>query len=121
MELSRESTDANLIRAWEPGRVRIGENWLSGNLIVTAEHVVTDWSAEDPGALTVEQLAPAIDLKPEIILLGTGADMLMPDVALMASLAERGIGLETMNTASACRTFNVLVHEQRRVAAVLFN
>ena len=55
------------------------------------------------------------------MLLGTGGAMLLPDVDLMALLAKRGIGLEIMSTAAACRTFNVLVHEQRRVVAALFN
>jgi uncharacterized protein len=54
-------------------------------------------------------------------LLGTGSEMLLPDVDLMAKLGARSIGLEIMSTPAACRTFNVLLHEQRRVIAALFN
>ena len=58
---------------------------------------------------------------PEIVLLGTGAEVLLPDLDLMAALAARAIGLEIMSTPAACRTFNVLVHERRRVVAALVN
>ena len=51
------------------------------------------------------------------MLLGTGATLVWPDEDLMAALAARGVGLEIMSTAAACRTYNVLVHERRRVVA----
>jgi uncharacterized protein len=121
VQLTRESSAANLIRAWEAGRVLIGERWLSGNFIVSAEKILDDWSAADPLALSLDDLALAIELQPEIILIGTGSVIVLPDVDLMAALAERAIGLEIMTTPAACRTYNVLVHEQRRVVAALFN
>lgn len=121
MQLTRESSAANLIRAWEAGRILIGERWVRGNFIVSAEKILDDWSAADPVALSLDDLATAIDLRPEIILIGTGSVMVLPDVDLMAALAERAIGLEVMTTPAACRTYNVLVHEQRRVVAALFN
>jgi uncharacterized protein len=121
VQLTRESSAANLIRAWEAGRVLIGERWVSGNFIVSAEKILDDWSAADPLALSLDDLALAIELQPEIILIGTGSVMVLPDVDLMAALAERAIGLEIMTTPAACRTYNVLVHEQRRVVAALFN
>jgi uncharacterized protein len=121
VQLTRESSAANLIRAWEAGRVLIGERWLSGNFIVSAEKILDDWSAADPLALSLDDLALAIELQPEIILIGTGSVMVLPDVDLVAALAERAIGLEIMTTPAACRTYNVLVHEQRRVVAALFN
>lgn len=121
LQLTKETTESNVIRAWEQGRVRVGERWLSGNLIITAEYIVTDWTDEAPHALSLEHLEPAIDLDPEIILIGTGVEALLPDVGLMAALAERRIGVEIMTTPSACRTYNVLIHEGRRVAVALFN
>lgn len=121
MQITRENTAANLIRAYEPGRVRVGERWLPGNVIVSADRLIENWTTTEPAALTVAELEHALALDPEIVLLGTGGAMLLPDVDLMALLAKRGIGLEIMSTAAACRTFNVLVHEQRRVVAALFN
>jgi uncharacterized protein len=121
MQLIRETSELNLIRAWEGGRVLIGDRWVGGNLILSAERIIVDWAVQDPHALSLEDLGAALALEPEIILIGTGERALLPDTELMGALAERAIGLEFMTTPAACRTYNVLVHEQRRVVAVLFN
>jgi uncharacterized protein len=121
LQLTRETSNANVIRAWNPGRVRIGEEWFSGHMIVSAEQIITNWRIEAPGDIGLGDLGPALELEPEIILLGTGEERVLPDMRLMAMLAERAIGLETMDTRAACRTFNVLLHEHRRVVAALFN
>jgi uncharacterized protein len=121
MELSREITEANIVRAWEPGRLRIREVWLRGHVIVAADRIIPDWTVAAPDRIDAAALAPAIALAPEIILLGTGSDIVLPDVELMERLASESIGLEIMSTAAACRTYNVLVHEGRRVVAALFN
>ncbi len=121
MQLSRDVSAVNFIRAWEPGRVRVADRWVAGNLIVSTDRIVEGWTASAPAALTVEDLAPALELEPVIIVLGTGTEQLLPDVDLMAAVAERSVGLEIMSTPAACRTFNVLLQEQRRVVAALFN
>jgi uncharacterized protein len=99
----------------------VGDRWVGGNIIVSADRIITDWSAQAPGTLALEDLAAALELEPEIILIGTGEGASLPDVELMSAIAERGIGLEFMTTPAACRTYNVLVHEQRRVVVALFN
>jgi uncharacterized protein len=121
VQLTRDIAAANLIHAYEPGRVRIGERWLSGNLIVAPERLIEDWGARAPAEVTVADLEPALAMQPEILLLGTGETLVWPEADLMSALAARGIGLEIMSTPAACRTFNVLVHERRRVAAALLN
>ncbi len=121
MQLTRDSAEAWLIRAWEPGRVRVGDRWLQGHVIVAADRILPDWNIGAGGGIALEHLAPAIELDPEIILLGTGEAAAVPDVGLIAALARRSIGLEIMSTPAACRTFNVLVSEQRRVVAALLN
>jgi uncharacterized protein len=119
MQFSREESTRNLIRAWEPGRIRIGERWLTGNLIVSAETIVSDWALRDRDRITVEDLAPALELKPELVIVGAGLEAVYPDFDLMRELAGLAVGLEYMQTQAACRTYNVLVHEGRRVAAAL--
>ena len=121
MQLTRDTTAANIIRAWEPGRVRVAERWIAGHVIVTPNRIVENWRVETPASLRIESLSDAIAEAPEIVLLGTGAELEWPDVDLIGALAARGIGLEIMSTPAACRTFSVLVQEQRRVAAALFN
>lgn len=120
MKLTLETSAANLITAWEPGAVRVGEDWLRGHLILSSQHIIRDWAVTAPEALKAHDLKPAIDLGPEIILLGTGDRMVVPDVELMAELASLGVGLEIMDTPAACRTYNVLIHEFRDVVAALF-
>ena len=121
MQLTRDTAAAYLIRSYELGRVRIGERWLPGNLIVAPEHVIEDWNVAAPASVTLADLEPALALEPEIVLLGTGAALVWPEDDLMGELAARQIGLEIMSTPAACRTYNVLVHERRRVVAALLN
>jgi len=119
VQITREESSNNLIRAVEPGRILIGEQWLTGNLIVTADTIVSDWRPVDPGRVTVNDLAPALELAPELIIVGASTDANPPDVDLMAEFAALAVGLECMQTRAACRTYNLLVHEGRRVAAAL--
>jgi uncharacterized protein len=121
MEVARETTLANVVRAWEHGRLRVGDRWLEGNVILSADSIITEWSVATADDVDVASLEPALSMHPEIIVLGTGSDIVLPDVRLMGLLAERSIGLEIMTTPAACRTFNVLLHEQRRVVAALLN
>jgi uncharacterized protein len=121
MQLTRESSTLHLIRAWEPGRVRVADRWLEGNVIVGNDRIIEGWTSIEPLELTIEHLEPALELEPTIIVLGTGTERLLPDVELMAAAAARSVGLEIMSTPAACRTFNVLLGEQRRVVAALFN
>jgi uncharacterized protein len=121
MQLTLDTGAVNFIRAWEPGRVRIADRWIAGNVIVGPEQLIEAWAVAEPLRITVDDLAPALALEPVIIVLGTGTQQSLPDVELMAALAERSVGIEIMSTPAACRTFNVLLQEGRRVVAALFN
>ena len=119
MQFSREVSKANLILALDGERVKVGQTWYAESLIVASDRIITDWRPQDRRRLRLEELAPAIALAPDILLIGSS--VMLPDVELIAALAERRIGLEMMGLAAACRTYNVLVHEQRRVAAALIS
>lgn len=121
MQLTRDTVAANLIHSYERGRVKIGERWLHGSLIVGPEHLIEGWRVAAPASITLADLELALALEPEIVLLGTGPTLVWPDQDLMGALAARRVGLEIMSTPAACRTYNVLVHERRRVVSALFN
>jgi len=70
--------------------------------------------------LRAVHLEPLLALSPELVLLGTGATQRFAPPEVRAVFAERGVGLEAMHLGAACRTYNVLVQEERRVAAALF-
>ena len=121
MQLTRDSSAVHFIRAWEPGRLRVADRWIAGNVLIGNDDIIESWTTSLASELTIADLEPALALAPTIIVLGTGTERLLPDVELMAEVAGRSVGLEIMNTPAACRTFNVLLQEQRRVVAALFN
>jgi len=79
-----------------------------------------DWAVSDPASLELADLATAMALEPDVIIVGTGVSLTLPQTDLMSEVAAHGIGLEIMDTPAACRTYNVLVHERRAVVAALF-
>jgi len=121
LKLTLDSTAANVISAWEDGTVRVGDTWYSGHLILTPETIIKNWQVTRPENLQLSHLEPVIDLDPEVIIVGTGLQLIFPNTSLTELLAKKKIGLEIMGTPAACRTYNVLVHEGRRVAAALFS
>ena len=110
----------NLIRSYAPGEVRVGQQTLRTNCIVTATEIVADWPARSPEGLQRSDLEAIFALGPEIVLLGTGNSQRFPPIEVRAAFLERRVGLEPMDLGAACRTFNILVQEERRVAAALF-
>ena len=113
-------SDINLIRGYAPGELRIGEEILRGPCIITADTVIREWQALSPLTLGPAELAPLFELGPELVLLGTGGRQQFPEPAVRALFGARRVGLEVMDLGAACRTFNILVQEERRVAAALF-
>lgn len=120
MMLDREQSPGHIIRGFAAGRILIGSDTFSSPLIVTAEQIIADWSPPGVQQLSRADLQRVLDLDPDVILLGTGLRQLFPPATLTTEILRQGVGLEIMNTAAACRTFNVLASEYRRVAAALF-
>jgi uncharacterized protein len=114
------STDINLIRAYSPGEVHINELVLRAPCIVTAQQLVQDWQAHTIATLAIEDLEQIFALQPDVVLLGTGPKQIFPDRVIRRAFAARKVGLEVMDLGAACRTYNILVQEERRAAAALF-
>jgi len=120
MKLTDESIRGlHLVQAYSPGEVRIGARMLHRSCILRADRVLDDWRPQTLAQLCIADLGPVFDLEPEIIVLGSGRNQRFPDAALMATVLSRGIGLEVMDTGAACRTYNILVTENRPVVAAL--
>jgi uncharacterized protein len=113
-------TDINLIRGYGEGEVRINEVVQRAPCIVTAQQLVRDWRARTIATLAVEDLEQIFALQPDVVLLGTGPRQIFPDRAIRQAFMRRKVGLEVMDLGAACRTYNILVQEERRVAAALF-
>lgn len=120
MEFHRDtSTDLNVIRGYGAEGVRVGDRLLDSSCIVLPERIIEAWPVTRVDDLVAGDFDEIVALAPEIVLLGTGTVIDFPAPDISATLAERGIGLEVMDTAAACRTYNVLIHEGRSVAAAL--
>src|SRR5262249_50098333 len=106
---------ANLIRAYASDLVRIGEQEIRRSCIVSPDVLITDWEPETFADLAPRHLDRVLELAPELVVLSTGATHQFAPAAIRAALVERRIGLEAMELGAACRTYNVLVQEERRV------
>ncbi len=120
MQFSLDQDDSiALVRGYEAGSVRVQTNTYRHPVIVCPDGVI-QWDVQDVASLTEAAFEPLDEISPEIVLLGSGRDLVFPDQRILGALLGRGIGLETMDTAAACRTYNILALEGRGVAAALF-
>jgi uncharacterized protein len=110
----------NLIRAYSASELRIGARIVVGSCIVTADTLITDWQAGAPAELGPVELEPIWALQPQIVLLGAPEGSGATPRGVRAAFAAQRVALEVMDLGAACRTFNILVQEERRVAAALF-
>lgn len=115
----QKPTDIYLIRGHAKGLIQIGEQEHRTSLLILPDRLITDgWPASVSG-LTETQLATLLALRPELVLLGSGERLQRPPAALLRPFAEAAIGVDVMDTFAACRTYNVLAAEGRKVAALL--
>jgi uncharacterized protein len=121
MKFTLESSSrVNLVRAYSRTELRIGEARVLSSCIVAADRLITDWPPARVAALRPEHLEAIFALEPEVVLLGTGERQRFPSADIRAAFAARGVGLEVMDLGAACRTYNVLVQEERRAVVALF-
>jgi len=113
------TSTGNLVTGSGPGWVRVGTQEYRENLVLTPDGVVAGWAPSGFDNLDEAQMSELIASNPEVVILGTGSAIRFPRPALMRVLADAQVGLEVMDTAAACRTYNILAAEGRRVAAGL--
>jgi uncharacterized protein len=115
-----EQASETSVRSIDARGITVGSEIISSNVILLPETIVKDWPVKSVADLVIEDFTSALDANCNVIVLGTGNQSLFPPRALLFALARLGIGLETMDTNAACRTFNILISEGRRAAAALF-
>lgn len=108
----------NIFTGYGPGYVSVNSVRHEKHIVVTSDQVM-EWRIENFDALSVEDFASLLALKPEIVILGTGNTLRFPPPALSRPLALAGIGLEVMDSKAACRTYNILAAEGRKVVAAV--
>ena len=112
------ASGVNTITGYGEGYIVVNGERRASSVIVLPDRIV-GWAATGFDALTAEDFLFLGELRVEIILLGTGPRQRFPHPRLTAALAQARIGLEVMDLQAACRTYNILVAEERKVAAAL--
>ncbi len=119
MKLHRSTPpSAQTITAYGDDYVMVNGERRDSSAVITAERTV-DWENRTFDALTREDFTFLAGLGVEIVLLGTGARQRFPDPRLTRPLAQAGVGLEVMDLKAACRTYNILIAEERKVGLAL--
>lgn len=107
----------NSIQAYESDHININGRLYSGSLILSATQIISPWAVTSVTDLNESLIQEIFNLKPDVILLGTGEKQIFPDVEILGLFAQQGLGVEVMNTGAMCRTFNILCAEDRMVVA----
>jgi len=119
MQLTEHRHERELfVRQADAGRVVIVDREFRRSLVLHVEGVLEDFAPRTVAQLDAPAIERVLALQPEVVLLGTGARATFPPPATLAAFLRRGVGLETMDSAAAARTYNVLAGEGRRVAAI---
>jgi len=105
------------IQAYERDQITINDRVYTQSLVLSPDKLIDSWSVNSIAELRTEHLECIFDLKPDVILLGTGEKQIFPDIHILGHFAKRGLGVEVMNTGALCRTYNILVAEDRQVVA----
>ena len=120
MKLQPDRIDGvNAVTAFAPGALRINGQTYSASVVLPWQGPVQAWPCADFAALRAAHFEQLLELAPELVIFGSGARIRFAAPALLRPLIERGIGVETMDTGAACRTYNVLASEGRTVVAAL--
>lgn len=120
MQLSLDPNKGNYyITAYAAGEITINDKRFKNNLIVAPNQIIENWPPQALNNIQISDLTAIRQLQPDIVLLGSGVNTEFPAVEIIGFFHQQHIGVEVMNTRSACRTFNVLISEGRRVVAGL--
>lgn len=119
LPIDSQESAPDALDALGPASSRVRQEVLTRSLIITPEHLIRNWPPQTLNELAAAHMRVLGELNPEVVLLGSGGRFAWPDRAALAPLVQAGIGYEVMDTAAACRTYNILMSDGRRVAAAL--
>ncbi|MDQ1362378.1 MAG: hypothetical protein QG652_238 [Pseudomonadota bacterium] len=108
---------SHIVRGYDMQGIDINGRVFRQSLVVSRQQLVTDWPVRSVDELNETTLAVLLAIQPEVILIGTGSALRFPHPQAYASLINLGVGVEFMDSAAACRTYNILLGEDRQVVA----
>lgn len=121
MKFSEDRGEAsNRITGYGKNWVKVNQETLTSSFLLGPQTLNTGWRPERMEDLTLDDLTPLFAIDAEVIIIGTGLKQVLPSADIWRALAQHGVGFEIMTTDAACRTYNVLLSETRRVVAAFF-
>jgi uncharacterized protein len=119
MKLQPDQFDVQSISGYGPGWIGVDGEKITHSVIITSAGDRIAWRPERFEDLEAEHFALLARVQAEVVIFGSGSRIRFPQAAWLAPLIERRVGIETMDTAAACRTYNILAQEGRSVAVAL--
>ncbi len=119
ISLDTNNQHLNTITAYQSGEIQVNAKSYKHSIIVSPHTLISPWQPTTLAELTTRDFAEILQLKPKILLLGVGAQCQFPTDDILAEVYNAGIAIESMDTGAACRTYNVLLAEEREVVAAL--
>ena len=111
------ATGVNVIRSYDDTSISINSQTYNKSLVVSGDSLIEGWNIKQVNELNPENLSQLLELQPEVILIGTGTNIEFPHPATYSRIINQGIGIEFMDSRAACRTYNILISENRKVVA----
>jgi uncharacterized protein len=115
MKLQPDKSDVQTITGYGPGWIGVNGEKLTHSVLIGSQGQRLAWACDRFEDLQASHFAPLSDMGAELVIFGSGGRIRFPQPAWLAALMQRRIGLETMDTAAACRTYNILAGEGRNV------
>ncbi len=114
-----QPANLNIVTGYGQDYVLINTQRHEGNLLITPDEVFANWAPGGFTGLIADDFVAVRNLQAQVVIIGTGARQRFPAPALLRPLIEAGIGFEIMDLPAACRTYNILASEGRKVVAAL--
>ncbi len=112
-------SEGYFITLYDEDTIQVNGKNFNNSLIISSQKLKTDWPPCSPQDLNPDHFSNIIEMKPELVLIGTGNTLVFPLVETYAELIKLGVGVEIMDTGAACRTYNILSSEGRHVVCGL--
>lgn len=119
MQFTKEPILDLTIKEIDAKSIKIGDKQINHSIVLSPTKIIGKWSRNNVKKLTLDDFKNIITITPDIILLGTGKNLIFPPRELIFQMAKLDIGIEVMSTQAACRTFNLLISEYREPIAIL--
>jgi uncharacterized protein len=119
MKIQPDISNVQSVNAYGPDWVSIGKQKITRSVVLGSRGERLDWACKRFEDLQASHFAQLAELNAELVIFGSGQRLRFPKPGWLQPLIEKQIGLETMDTPAACRTFNVLASEGRHVIAAL--